>query len=117
MRIWVNSELEEIEQALKSSLNVLAPGGRLSIISFHSLEDRIVKRFMRENSRGPQVPAGLPMTEEQLKKLGGRQLRALGKLMPGEEGWLRTLVPVVQFCVLQRGRMHDQQSDRSSKQS
>ena len=85
VRIWVNSELEEIEQALKSSLNVLAPGGRLSIISFHSLEDRIVKRFMRENSRGPQVPAGLPMTEEQLKRLGGRQLRALGKLMPGEE--------------------------------
>ncbi|SUY03045.1 S-adenosyl-methyltransferase MraW [Citrobacter koseri] len=85
VRIWVNSELEEIEQALKSSLSVLAPGGRLSIISFHSLEDRIVKRFMREQSRGPQVPAGLPMTEEQLKKLGGRELRALGKLMPGEE--------------------------------
>ncbi len=84
VRIWVNSELDEIEQALKSSLSVLAPGGRLSVISFHSLEDRIVKRFMREQSRGPQVPAGLPMTEEQLKKLGGRQLRALGKLMPGE---------------------------------
>lgn len=67
VRIWVNSELEEIEQALKSSLSVLAPGGRLSIISFHSLEDRIVKRFMREQSRGPQVPAGLPMTEAQLK--------------------------------------------------
>ena len=85
VRIWVNSELEEIEQALKSSLSVLAPGGRLSIISFHSLEDRIVKRFMREQSRGPQVPAGIPMTEAQLKKLGGRELRALGKLMPGEE--------------------------------
>ena len=85
VRIWVNSELEEIELALKSSLDVLAPGGRLSIISFHSLEDRIVNRFMREQSRGPQVPAGLPMTEEQLRKLGGRQLRALGKLMPGEE--------------------------------
>ena len=85
VRIWVNSELEEIELALKNSLDVLAPGGRLSIISFHSLEDRIVKRFMREQSRGPQVPAGLPMTEEQLRKLGGRQLRALGKLMPGEE--------------------------------
>ncbi|EKC2050197.1 16S rRNA (cytosine(1402)-N(4))-methyltransferase RsmH, partial [Salmonella enterica] len=85
VRIWVNSELEEIEQALKSSLSVLAPGGRLSIISFHSLEDRIVKRFMREQSRGPQVPAGLPMTEAQLKKLGGRELRALGKLMPGEK--------------------------------
>ncbi len=49
----MNSELEEIEQALKNSLGVLAPGGRLSIISFHSLEDRIVKRFMRE-----QRPAG-----------------------------------------------------------
>lgn len=84
IRIWVNSELDEIEQALKGSLEVLAPGGRLSIISFHSLEDRIVKRFMRENSRGPQVPAGLPMTEVQLSKLGGRQLKALGKLMPGE---------------------------------
>ncbi|MDU5550971.1 MAG: 16S rRNA (cytosine(1402)-N(4))-methyltransferase RsmH [Citrobacter freundii] len=81
VRIWVNSELEEIEQALKSSLS----GGRLSIISFHSLEDRIVKRFMREQSRGPQVPAGIPMTEAQIKKLGGRELRALGKMMPGEE--------------------------------
>ncbi|MFD1804142.1 16S rRNA (cytosine(1402)-N(4))-methyltransferase RsmH [Mixta tenebrionis] len=84
IRIWVNSELEEIEQALKGSLSALAPGGRLSIISFHSLEDRLVKRFMREQSRGPQVPAGLPMTEAQLQKLGGRQLKALGKMMPGE---------------------------------
>lgn len=85
VRIWVNSELEEIEQALRGSLTALAPGGRLSIISFHSLEDRIVKRFMREQSRGPQVPAGLPMTEAQLQKLGGRKLKALGKLMPGEQ--------------------------------
>lgn len=85
VRIWVNSELDEIEQALKGSLDVLATGGRLSIISFHSLEDRIVKRFMREHSRGPQVPAGIPMTEAQLSKLGGRQLKALGKRMPGEE--------------------------------
>ena len=84
IRIWVNSELEEIEKALKGALTTLTPGGRLSIISFHSLEDRIVKRFMREQSRGPQVPHGLPMTEEQLSKLGGRQLKALGKMMPGE---------------------------------
>lgn len=84
IRIWINSELEEIEQALKGSLNALAPSGRLSVISFHSLEDRIVKRFMREQSRGPQVPAGLPVTEEQLSQLGGRQLKALGKMMPGE---------------------------------
>jgi 16S rRNA (cytosine1402-N4)-methyltransferase len=95
---------------------VLAPGGRLSIISFHSLEDRIVKRFMREQSRGPQVPAGLPMTEEQLRKLGGRQLRALGKLMPGEEEVAEN-PRVVQCCVLQRGRTHDRQSDRDPKQS
>lgn len=84
VRIWVNSELDEITQALKGSLDVLAPAGRLSIISFHSLEDRIVKRFMREHSRGPQVPAGVPMTEEQLRKLGGRELRIAGKWLPGE---------------------------------
>jgi len=84
IRIWVNSELEEVEQVLQGALSVLAPAGRLSVISFHSLEDRIVKRFMREQSRGPQVPAGLPMTEEQLNKLGGRQLKVLGKMMPGE---------------------------------
>lgn len=85
IRIWINSELDEIEKALNGSLEALAVGGRLSIISFHSLEDRIVKRFMREKSRGPQVPAGIPMTEAQLNKLGGRQLKAIGKLMPGED--------------------------------
>jgi 16S rRNA (cytosine1402-N4)-methyltransferase len=84
IRIWVNSELEEIEQALQGALSVLAPAGRLSVISFHSLEDRIVKRFMREQSRGPQVPHGLPITEAQLSHLGGRQLKTLGKMMPGD---------------------------------
>ncbi|HBZ15042.1 16S rRNA (cytosine(1402)-N(4))-methyltransferase RsmH [Candidatus Pantoea floridensis] len=84
IRIWINSELEEIDTALKGALSVLAPGGRLSIISFHSLEDRLVKRFMRDQSRGPQVPAGIPMTEAQLKALGGRELKTLGKLIPGE---------------------------------
>ncbi|WP_262264626.1 16S rRNA (cytosine(1402)-N(4))-methyltransferase RsmH [Pantoea dispersa] len=84
IRIWINSELEEIDIALKGALTVLAPGGRLSIISFHSLEDRLVKRFMRDQSRGPQVPAGIPMTESQLKALGGRELKTLGKLIPGD---------------------------------
>lgn len=70
VRIWINSELDEIAQALEGSLSALAAGGRLSIISFHSLEDRIVKRFMREHSRGYWVPAGVPMTEAQLSKLG-----------------------------------------------
>lgn len=84
IRIYINSELEEIERALDGALAVLAPQGRLSIISFHSLEDRIVKRFMRHHSRGAQVPAGIPLTEAQLREMGGRTLKALGKMMPGD---------------------------------
>lgn len=85
IRIYINSELEEIERALDGALDVLAEEGRLSVISFHSLEDRIVKRFIRQHSKGPQVPAGLPLTEEQLKQHGGRKLKALGKMMPTEQ--------------------------------
>ncbi|ACS84451.1 16S rRNA (cytosine(1402)-N(4))-methyltransferase RsmH [Musicola paradisiaca] len=84
IRIYINSELDEIERALEGALQVLAPHGRLSVISFHSLEDRIVKRFIRQHSRGPQVPAGLPLTEAQLKSQGGRTLKAVGKMMPSE---------------------------------
>ncbi len=84
IRIWINSELEEIDIALKGAVEVLAPQGRLSVISFHSLEDRLVKRFMRDQSRGPQVPAGIPMTEYQLRALGGRELKLLGKMSPGD---------------------------------
>ncbi len=84
IRIWINSELEEIDIALKGAVEVLAPQGRLSVISFHSLEDRLGKRFMRDQRRGPQVPAGIPMTEQQLRALGGRELKLLGKLSPGE---------------------------------
>lgn len=82
IRIYINSELEEIERALDGALDVLAPKGRLSIISFHSLEDRIVKRFMRHHSRGAQVPAGMPLTEAQLRSMGGRTLKVLGKMLP-----------------------------------
>ncbi|KAA0263133.1 MAG: 16S rRNA (cytosine(1402)-N(4))-methyltransferase RsmH [Hafnia alvei] len=86
IRIYINSELEEIERALNGALEILAPEGRLSVISFHSLEDRIVKQFIRHHSRGPQVPAGIPLTEAQLRSQGGRKLKALGKMKPsGEE--------------------------------
>lgn len=68
IRIHVNQELEEAETALEAAVGVLAPGGRLAVISFHSLEDRLVKRFIKKQSEGAQPPAGLPITEaERLK--------------------------------------------------
>ena len=60
IRIHVNREFEEIEAALAATLEVLAPGGRLCAISFHSLEDGIVKRFMQKHSQEDPVYAGLP---------------------------------------------------------
>ena len=74
IRLHVNSELESLQDALSAALSVLAKGGRLVVISFHSLEDRIVKRFIRNASRGRQLPPGVPISfEEQqvsLKPIG-----------------------------------------------
>ena len=78
-RIYINSELEEIDTALKGAASILAPEGRLSVISFHSLEDRMVKRFIRKESQGPEVPHGLPLTQDQIKALGSANLKAVGK--------------------------------------
>ena len=78
-RIYINSELEEIDTALKGAASILAPQGRISVISFHSLEDRMVKRFIRKESQGPQVPHGLPLTEDQIKALGSADLKPIGK--------------------------------------
>ncbi|MGK0409494.1 MAG: 16S rRNA (cytosine1402-N4)-methyltransferase [Shewanella psychromarinicola] len=79
IRIYINSELEQINQALEGALAVLAPQGRLSVISFHSLEDRMVKRFIRRHSQGDSVPHGLPITEAEINK--SRKLKAMSKAM------------------------------------
>jgi len=60
LRIHVNRELEELEQVLPQAVDALAPGGRLAVISFHSLEDRMVKRFLRRESQDDPAWAGLP---------------------------------------------------------
>ncbi|MFI3246171.1 MAG: 16S rRNA (cytosine(1402)-N(4))-methyltransferase RsmH [Ferrimonas sp.] len=79
IRIFINSELEEIEAALAGATAVLAPAGRLSIISFHSLEDRMVKRFMRKQSQSADAPRGLPISQAELDR--ARVLNLIGKPM------------------------------------
>ncbi len=79
IRIEVNQELVDLERALDSAMSMLAPGGRMVVISFHSLEDRIVKRFFRKYSKSQDFPQGVPVTHDQLRsplKLIGRAVKA-----------------------------------------
>jgi len=78
LRIHINQELRQLEVALPQALELLQPGGRLVVISFHSLEDRIVKNFMREQSVADDLPKGLPLRADQLPK---PKLRLVGKMI------------------------------------
>lgn len=78
LRIFINAELEELQQALSASLSVLQPGGRLAVISFHSLEDRIVKQFITEHSKevyDRRAPFAAPKP---------MRLKALGRIKPSD---------------------------------
>ncbi len=82
IRIFINEELQALEEGLHAAASVLAVAGRLAVISFHSLEDRIVKRYMRNITNPPALPAGLPvMTANNVVPY-----RLVGKpCVPGEE--------------------------------
>ncbi|MBU0455935.1 MAG: 16S rRNA (cytosine(1402)-N(4))-methyltransferase RsmH [Pseudomonadota bacterium] len=75
IRIYLNRELEELEQCLEDSLEYLRIKGRLVVISFHSLEDRIVKRFIKKNVKGDPFPPGLPVRQKELNP----RLKAIGR--------------------------------------
>ncbi|MEO5660832.1 MAG: 16S rRNA (cytosine(1402)-N(4))-methyltransferase RsmH [Polaromonas sp.] len=79
LRIFINAELDELQQALAASLKVLQPGGRLVVISFHSLEDRIVKQFIAAHSR-EVYDRRAPFAAPQLM-----QLKSLGRIKPSAE--------------------------------
>lgn len=76
IRIFINRELEELEAFLDQCVAMLAPAGRLAIISFHSLEDRRVKRFIRQQQHGEELPPDLPLRQSELWQ---PRLRAVGK--------------------------------------
>ena len=74
IRIFINRELEELPEGLKNCVDILSTHGRLVVISFHSLEDRIVKRFIKTEEKGEELPRGLPVRysefQSRLKHIG-----------------------------------------------
>jgi 16S rRNA (cytosine1402-N4)-methyltransferase len=82
LRIYVNQELEELPLTLEQAMQHLNPGGRLAVISFHSLEDRIVKQFMQAHSKLPQALSRLPLRESELPAL---DLAEVSRILPGAD--------------------------------
>jgi 16S rRNA (cytosine1402-N4)-methyltransferase len=80
LRIFINRELEDLELGLKAALNLLKPGARLAVISFHSLEDRIVKQFLQSHAK-VKVPRGLPVRDRDLPQSA---LEIIGRVKPSE---------------------------------
>ena len=79
LRIFINDEIRELEAVLPQAIGALRPGGRLAVISFHSLEDRVVKRRLRDDAAGDPFPPDLPVTVDQLHpvlRVIGRPIRA-----------------------------------------
>lgn len=75
IRIKVNRELDDLQALLEEALGLLREGGRLVVISFHSLEDRMVKRYMRDMARGEQLPMGVPVRDSAIN----RRMKLIGK--------------------------------------
>jgi 16S rRNA (cytosine1402-N4)-methyltransferase len=83
IRIYINRELEELSIALPACAGLLKSAGRLVVISFHSLEDRIVKRFMRELSSSPELPARLPIKAVDIP---AAKMKLIGRAIKPSEG-------------------------------
>ncbi|HUP96955.1 MAG TPA: 16S rRNA (cytosine(1402)-N(4))-methyltransferase RsmH [Usitatibacter sp.] len=86
VRIHVNQELEELEVTLPQAAALLEPGGRLAVISFHSLEDRAVKRFIRDRSTGDTLPKGVPV---RARDIPPAELKPIGKAIKPAEAEVR----------------------------
>ena len=81
LRLHVNDELGEVERVLPQALDVLAPGGRVAVISFHSLEDRIVKQYFKREAKGDDLPKDLPIRASEIHS----RIKSLGKILPSKE--------------------------------